>query len=441
MHFSTTRAVCLVMAIGPWGCQAQSLQDTVWIALAGYPSIASSRFRTEAALSDVTRARGGHWPQLSWSGTYSDYQTSSLSNRWVQTPVLNLNLWSGGRIQADVERAQAQARASRQQEAVTRDEVALLSSEAYLQWAHQQHMVALARDNLDTHEKILRDFEAITRIDPGRRIDLSQAQVRHDNARLALLKSETDSAVAAERVSRVLMAPVPAQPSGLDFSPPIPYATLAQAQNELGDQHPVIARLLAQREAAQASVRYAQAQHAPTVNLTHAKSTTPGLAEGKYVTQVQLNLPLVDGGTARGAVGTATANLQALESDLKETRLLLQEQLAAAWTDWLSARHRADMGEQQIRTARQLAQGYVQQFRVGRRSLLDLLNIQTDLYTYQSNAANAGYESRISQHRILATLGQLATTYLTAIPSPSQALAPSLPATGPTAAVTFTVQE
>ena len=70
----------------------------------------------------------------------------------------------------------------------------------------------------------------------------------------------------------------------------------------------VIAGLLAQREAAQASVRYARAQGAPTVNLTHAKSTTPGLAEGQFVTQLQLNVPLIDGGSARGAVGAASAD-------------------------------------------------------------------------------------------------------------------------------------
>jgi outer membrane protein TolC len=43
--------------------------------------------------------------------------------------------------------------------------------------------------------------------------------------------------------------------------------------------------------------------------------------------------------------------------------------------------------------------------------LLDLLNIQSDLYTYQSNAATALHESRLSQARILASLGQLANAY------------------------------
>jgi adhesin transport system outer membrane protein len=191
----------------------------------------------------------------------------------------------------------------------------------------------------------------------------------------------------------------------------VPYTSLDQAQAQLGDQHPVIARLLAQREAAAAAIRYAQAQHAPTVNLTHAKSTTPGVTDGQFVTQLQLNLPLFDGGTTRGAVGVATANLQALESDLQETRLILGEELASAWASWLSSSSRATMGMQQALTAQDLARGYVQQFRVGRRSLLDLLNIQSDLYTYQSNAATALHESRLSQARILASLGQLANAF------------------------------
>lgn len=381
------------------------------MALANYPSIASAKSKTEAARSDITRAKGAHWPQLSWSGTYSDYRNDALGKRWTQTPTLSLNLWSGGRIQSDVERSEALAKASQKQEQITRDDVALLSSEAYLQWAHARQMVSLAQQNLSTHDKILQDFQTITQVDPGRRIDLNQAQVRHDNARLVLLKNETERAVAAERLARMLMAPAPAEPSGLDFSPPVPYASLDQAQAQLGDQHPVIARLLAQREAAAASIRYAQAQNAPTVNLTHAKSTTPGITDGQFVTQLQLNLPLFDGGTARGAVGVATANLQALESDLQETRLILSEELASAWASWLSSSSRATMGQQQALTAQDLARGYVQQFRVGRRSLLDLLNIQSDLYTYQSNAATALHESRLSQARILASLGQLANAY------------------------------
>jgi adhesin transport system outer membrane protein len=129
------------------------------------------------------------------------------------------------------------------------------------------------------------------------------------------------------------------------------------------------------------------------------------------VTQLQLNVPLLDGGSAQATESAALARVNVIESQLQESRLLLNEQLSAAWHDWESATTRAVLGNQQTLTAQALACGYVQQFRVGRRALLDLLNIQSDLYTYQSGALTAWNEARTAQVRILATLGKLADAF------------------------------
>ena len=398
---------------------AQSLQQAVQKALTDYPSVSAARYQSEAAQADIARARAAHWPQLSWSARYASHPLAGSTERWFQTPNLSLNLWSGGRIQSDVERAQALALASQKQQHITRDEVALLSTEAYLQWAHQQGMLTLAQDNLAQHASILNDFEKIAQVDTGRRIDLDQARVRHDNARLIRLKTQTELDAAAQRLARLLMAPLPAEPVGLDFALPTRHADLAQAQQDLHDQHPVLAQWLAQRDAALASVRYARAQSSPTLNLTHSKLATNGVDEGRFVTQLQLNLPLLDGGSAQGAEEAALARVQVIESQLQEARLVLQEQLAIAWSDWQSAITRAELGQQQTLTAQQLATGYAQQFRVGRRALLDLLNIQSDLYTYQSAALTASHEARTAQARVLATLGQLADAFAVSPDTPT----------------------
>jgi hypothetical protein len=54
-----------------------------------------------------------------------------------------------------------------------------------------------------------------------------------------------------------------------------------------------------------------------------------------------------------------------------------------------------------------------------------LLNIQSDLYLYKSNAATAMHESRLSQVRILANLGRLAKAY-TAMPMAITSLGPGV---------------
>lgn len=219
MNQKPIKAWCLAASLLPIGCLAQSLQETVQIALTQYPAIGQAKARTEAAQAEIIRSKAAHQPQLSWSGTYNDYRASSLSNRWVQSPTLSLNLWSGGRIQSDIERSEAQANASLFQQSITRDDVALLSSEGYLQWSHFKNMVNLAKENLAQHEKILNDFQKIAAVDTGRKVDLNQAQVRFDNARLNLMKSEAELASAMQRVSRMLNTPLPAEPTGIEFSP------------------------------------------------------------------------------------------------------------------------------------------------------------------------------------------------------------------------------
>lgn len=90
---------------------------------------------------------------------------------------------------------------------------------------------------------------------------------------------------------------------------------------------------------------------------------------------------------------------------------MLRERVLVSWAEWLSAQSRSQQSTAQVNTAKGLVWGYWQQFQVGRRSLLDLLNVQNDLYTYQVNAETARYEANVSRARVLAAMGKLANDY------------------------------
>ena len=406
-----TGSLVVPLALVSFGIHAQSLHEAVLIALAQYPAILAAQSKTEAADSDITRAQGAHWPQLAWTGTYNAYNSGNVPNAWIQSPTVSMNVWSGWKIQSDVERSQALATAGRQQQRITRDDVALLCTEGYLNWAHQIDMVRYARENLAVHQKIVTDIGKITQIDPGRRIDLNQAQVRYENAKLSLEQREAELTSAAQRLNRMLLGQMPPAPSGIDFEPGVSPASPELALAEINDTHPVIAQQRAQVDAAEASVRNARSQYSPQVNVTYGKQTYQGTAQGDYLAQLVVTVPIFQGGSAYGAVGTATANLQAVEFNLQEVRLILREKIMAFWADWLSAKNRSQLGVSQVKTAQTLVDGYWMQFQVGRRSLLDLLNVQSDLYTYQSNWSTAVFESSVARARLMATTGKLANSY------------------------------
>jgi len=390
---------------------AQSLNEAVVIALDQYPAILAAQARAQAADADIQRAQGAHYPQVSWQGTQSNYNTTGISNAWVQSPVVNFNIWAGGKIEADVDRSRALADASAQQQRITRDEVALLLIEGYLTWARGLDLVKLASQNVEAHEKILKNIVQIVQVDQGRRIDQDQAKVRFDNAMLSLQQRDAELAVARQRLHRMLQGKLPNSPTGLDGLPASMPSSPEQALLDIHEMHPAIAQQQAQIAAAKAAISAARAQHMPTVNLSYGKQVNQGTAQNDYVTQLSVSIPIFSGGSASAAVQQASYQLQAAEFSLNELRLTLRERLLVSWSDWISAKNRSQLGRQQVKSGEALVDGYFKQFQVGRRSLLDLLNIQADSYTYQTNAIIATFDERVSRARVQAAQGKLAASY------------------------------
>ena len=398
---------------------AQSLREAVLLALSDYPAVLAAQSSLQAAQAEIDLASSQHWPQIGWQGTQSTYSDVTPNpfepgNTWIQSPTLSVNVWSGWRIQSEVERAQALADASGQQKSITLDEVALLMSESYLNWARLLDLVRLSEANVKAHRRIASDIGKIVRIDSGRRIDAEQAQVRLENAILFLEQRRAELAVLETRVNRLLLGNMPAQPSGTNQTVGQLPATSQDALAFIDNNHPRIAEQLAQVKAAEAQIRNARSQYSPTVDLTYGKQVNQGSGQGDYVTQLTINMPIFSGGSTNAALSGAKAQLQAAQYRLQEARLTQRERLVSAWSEWTSAKQRQRLGKRQSQQGRNLVTGYEKQFRVGRRSLLDLLNVQNDLYNYQTAAINADYDEKVARVRILAAMGRLASAYQSA---------------------------
>ena len=406
--------------------QAQSFTEVVQNALVVYPSVLASKAKTEAQRSDIDRARAAHMPQISYGYARSKYANTALPpsiHDSTRSPSVRFNLWSGGRIEADAERAEALTQSNEFQEAMTLDDVALLATEAYVNWARALDMFELASKNLDSHRITLSDIQKIVDVDTGRRIDLEQAQVRVDNASLVKLQRQTELLQARKRLSRFWQGSLPVKPVGLQeaLSPAgrlgqVPQ-TEEQVMDAVSDDLPAIAQQKAQVQAAEAAVTMARGQYWPTVDLTSARQLnqvpvgfTTTYKEDTF-TQVQVNMPLYSGGATSAGVQTAVSQLTAAQNTLEETRLLAREKASLAYQEWVNAQGRALQGESQARVGDKVVEGYRLQFRLARRQLLDLLNIQAEAFSYQSAATTAFYDEQITRARMLAAMGDLAKRF------------------------------
>jgi adhesin transport system outer membrane protein len=419
---SLTATFLTGLLLAPSISNSQSLDDAIRSAMVQYPTIIAAQARLLASQSDITRAQSQHYPQLNWRGTSNNYSGVNNNggavasgvfpdNTWIQSPNVTLNIWAGGKIQADVDQSTANSTARFYQQRLTRDEVALLALESYLSWARSLELVSLARSNVLFHKEILDDVKKITQLDQGRMIDQDQATVRLENALITLKQRETDWAVSEQRLARMLQGPVPVVPTGItNIRGTVPVSSEA-ALAYINDLHPAIAVQHARINAARATLSSARSEFSPTVNLSYGKQTTQGTGQGDYITQLTVNVPIFTGGSTYGAVGSASSLLLAAQQGLTETRLLLTERVLSIWPELKASNSRKALALRQSQTGQEIVNGFVLQFRVGRRSLLDLLTVQSELFAYQTRAVIATFDEHLAKGRLLAAIGQLAMAY------------------------------
>ena len=418
-HFFRSLALSSLAGLAA-AAHGQTLPEVVRYSLEHYPQVLAAQAKALAADADIDKARSAHMPQVSLTASSNHYGSGSVPASVGATslsPTARVNLWSGGRIEADADRARAQSRSSHLSSQVTQDDVALLASEAYLNWAKAADLYQLAVKNMQLHAEVLEDIRVIAQTDTGRRIDFDQASVRLENARLILQQRKSDLAQAMQKMQRFWPDDLGARPEGLDVTmgPEGYFSNLptsaAAAGDSVSDTLPAIAQYVEQVNAAQAAVRMAKGLYWPSLDVVTSRQYNTNTLKQDYLTQLQLNMPLYSGGSVSAQVKAAEQQLKASQLSLDEARLVQREKAVLAWQEWAATRTRSDVGDAQSDIGEKVVQGYRQQFKLAKRSLLDLLNIQADSFGYRSAAIAAFHEERIARARLLATTGQLAQRF------------------------------
>jgi adhesin transport system outer membrane protein len=375
---------------------AASLAEVVRSALANYPAIAVAQSNRNVAQYDVARARALHYPTVDLLGTRR--LAGAASN--LAQPRLRVNVWASGGIEAAIEREGLREDALASRELETREAVAFEAAQAYLRLLRGVRVLETMQRNLERHEALVNDFAAIASIDVGRRYDLVQARTRLEQVRLQIADSEAEIASAREALARFYAAQIPAAelalPEPLSEPPPgAPQVALVG--------HPTVEA--AQREllAAQADVKVTRADRMLRVDV----ESTMGK---ESATQLVVSWPAFDLGRT-AAEQAAQAALIGARARVDEQERLVEEQQRSALQDYRAAQRRESVSQGQIGLAEELVDVYREQFRIGRRNLLDLLNAFAELSSAEITYEASRVDKSLARYRMEYALGRLATHF------------------------------
>lgn len=426
-----TTAVSALMVLGSSQGFSQdnkvtTLRDALAIGVATNPEygvVAASRRATDEELKqgealflpsiDVNGDIGFEHSDDPGTRAGTDDDTENLFRKEVGVTLTQM-LFDGFEAHYEVQRQQARVISSAQRVRETAELVGLSIVESYLEVLRQRQLLLISRENVSSHLNILDQIQDGVTAGRSTRADGEQAK-----ARLAAARATESSTRQALRNAEAQYRAEVGDPAGDLDMPVIPYETLAadvdQEVMTTLSHSPTLDIFTADIEVAYAEAQGTKSTQYPQLDLQLNARTGHDLGgtEGRDTSAsalVVLNWNLYRGGAdvARGrefvhrhqqSKESRTEAARAVESDVRQT-----------WASMVSAGERASQFAAQADANTEVVKAYKDQFNLDRRTLLDVLDSQNELFVSRSNTVNSEFLEIFAVYRLMALKGRLLPT-------------------------------
>ncbi|MCC7410624.1 MAG: TolC family outer membrane protein [Gammaproteobacteria bacterium] len=412
---------------------ATTLADAVASALASNPRVGRADALARAADLDVRQARAGYFPSLDVSGGIGREDTNikqlSVTGNEAGTLTrrefgLNLRqmLYDGFGTRSEVERRRALLDAAEHSSADVRESIAFQTVQVFIEVIRNRELVALAESNVDAHRRTLENVRLKVQSGVGQKADLQQAEGRLALARSVLTARQGSLRAAMSNYERVVgempgeLLPPEHTASGLVGDGGVDDATLGRAVDtaiaEALVAHPAMQQGRSELDAAGAAISVARASYWPRVDLEGNLSRNANLAgvdgiRNSDTLMVVGRWNMFRGGADRAQEQASVERKFAAEEALADTERVISENVAIALKARATSESRIAFLEQHVKASQETLGSYKAQFDLGRRTLLDTLNAESELFTARSNLVSGSYDDLLNQYFVEAARGRL----------------------------------
>jgi adhesin transport system outer membrane protein len=392
-------------------------------AIAGNPELNARLNALRASTAAVDAARSGLYPRVDLeasTGSTNDRITTrtpegqTLSRNGAALSLSQL-LWDANTVRSDIERLGHDKLVRWFELLDATENTALEAVRAHHDVMRQRTLVALAEDNYVQHRYAATQVGSRVRAGVGRGVDLEQV-----NARLALAESNltTETANLHDVTARYLriVGELPPQRVGRNGAS----ATAAGLPASAGEAitlavqaSPAVSASIENLRVARAAARGREgAAWQPRVEArvrAGVGRNFDGVADQKRDTsaEVVLNWNLYNGGGDQARVRQAADLVNQAADQRDKTCRDTRQVTAIAFNDTQKLAEQMQALDRNVLAIEKARDAYRQQFDIGQRSLLDLLNAENELYTAKRAYANAEADLLVAQSRTLAATQRL----------------------------------
>ena len=396
-----------------------TLKDAAQAALLKSPEVLARWHAFQEASEEIGVAQGAFLPKVDLStgvGRETIVQkTAGIDSNFTRrgrTLTLNQMLFDGFSASSEVKRL-GKAKLVRYFELLDTSENAVLEAgRAYIDVVRSRQLVFLAEENYIQHQAALEQLKQRAESGVGKRVDVEQAA-----SRLALADVNLTTAyanlhdVTARYVRIVGMQPARVMFAPAELAKALPRTVDAALQFALAN-NPALRATIENIEASQHDLEVRRAGFMPRVDLRARNETLNnnlGVSGNRdnNVVEVVLSYNLFNGGSdvARNRQYRERKNM-ALDQSEKSCRDMRQT-LSIAYNETLRLNDQLSFVGLQVNLVEKTRAAYRDQFNIGQRTLLDLLNTQNEFFDARRSQVNADNDLSIAYLRSYAGMGRL----------------------------------
>jgi len=421
MHLALAgMAGAVVLISGP--SYGGGFEDALSKAYSANPTLQQARAGLRATDEGVPAALSGFRPNVSATGTVSDYSketNTSTAKTELRPKTMSLNvtqpIFSGLGTVSSLRQAVNTVKATRARLLGTEQNVLLATATAYLNVVRDGAVLKLNANN----EQVLgRQLDATQdRFKVG---EITRTDVHLAEARLARARAERIGAEGQLEASKAAYVNIVGEAGG-DFSAPDLKLNLPQSLDEALSwgrvANPRVVAAQYDELAAKESTNSARASLMPSVNLNASAKRSIDSVQNNYESDeltgtITLSIPLYQGGSAysslRRSKHQAAASRLALDQALRDTT----EEIHRSWENNLTAWARIGAFETQVKASETALEGVEKEASVGSRTVLDVLDAEQELLDARVNLVRSQRDATVAALTLLSSVGRLSAKEL-----------------------------
>ena len=402
-----------------------TLEQSVSKAMLIEPNLKQTFSRFKAILADKRYSEGDYYLTLTLTAgagveKYNDYNGRPLdddANVNQASLVLRQSIFSGLSTYYDVGRLGHEAQAERLKLFAEAELKSMDVIEVYLKLIAAKKVLKLSELNQEDHYKIYKDVKVkvVNQLSP--QFDLSQVESRLANARASTIAAQnrvadlnTEYSLLVGEFADNLSDPKP----NSDFIP----NSKAEALEYAAINNFSIQSAKEDIEAVKKEHKAAAANHYPefyieaNANYDNIKDATalayPNQGQtDEFKVMLKMELELFGGGKTSSRIDASKWRKQEAIDLLASVRRQIKQSVIQAWSSYELLGQQVNYLQENVGHSANAVKGYEEQFKVGRRELLDLLIAKTDLFQARKSYIETSNEHKIITYRLTYYTGDL----------------------------------